>query len=84
MEVKDIFKNKIKVTNLKDAIQQTKMFLAWSKQSPNTFWEYKLIPATDSHGKPTTISRKIENGKQVTNIEFYSHLLKQLNKIKTA
>lgn len=82
IKVKDIFKNNIEVTNLNDAIRQTEMFLSWSEESPNTFGEYKLIPATDSHGKATTVSRKIENGKEVTNIEFYSHLLKQLEKLK--
>lgn len=78
----DIFGNNIVITNLKEAISQTKIHVGWSEREEMFFTEYKLVESLDQYKRPFSIKKEVENGRKVSNLEFYKHQLKELNKLK--
>jgi len=78
MYILDFFGNAITVTNLQQAIEQTKCFVGWSESQQIIFDEFKLVQSQDIYGIPTKIKRNTNSGKSCTNLEYYEHQLRQL------
>lgn len=76
--IKDIFNNSITVTNLEEAVMQTKIFINMSKQQKMVFNEFKFIDSIDIYGKSFKCKQDTKSGKSVTNLEYYQYQLKQL------
>lgn len=82
--IKDIFNNKIEVTNIIDAISQTKTFVDFSiNAGENDFYfdEFKLIECVDQWGKTFKSSQKTNSGKSVKSLQYYTDILNKLEKL---
>jgi hypothetical protein len=82
MKIKDCFGNEKSVTDLPEAIRQTKMFVDFSGDGGFIFPEFKLIPSADQFGKPTVVSQQTNSGKWVMQRLYWKHTLFQLLKLQ--